>query len=91
MSLLNCHQREGLRAVGPTIFFRPRTLHISLPYLYSWPSWSVLLDPYDNLMSAAFYITLLALVPVLFFGLAFLRSTLLSKYLDDPHTKRQTT
>jgi hypothetical protein len=38
---------------------------------------------------SALLVTALAFIPVAFFALAFLRSTILSKYLDDPHTKRR--
>ena len=39
-------------------------------------------------MSAAL-ITFLALLPVLLIALSFLRSTVLTQYLDDKHEKRQ--
>jgi hypothetical protein len=37
----------------------------------------------------AIFITFAALIPVIFVSLAFLRSTVLSKYLDNPHERRR--
>lgn len=39
---------------------------------------------------SALLITALAFIPVLLIGLSILRSTVLTKYLDDPHDKRRT-
>lgn len=39
-------------------------------------------------MSNALIVTCLAFLPVLLLCLAFFRSIFLTKYLDDPHTKR---
>lgn len=39
-------------------------------------------------MSPAPIVTFLCFIPFLFVALAFLRSTLLTKFLDDPHQKR---
>ena len=38
---------------------------------------------------SALLVTVACFIPVFFVALAFLRSTVFSKYLDDPHQKRR--
>ena len=38
---------------------------------------------------SALFVTALAFIPVLLIGLSVLRSTVLTKYLDDPEVKRR--
>lgn len=92
-SLLVAHQRASNLTDRSTISFRPRSLQPKLlPYLsrsLSGPLLHVVAKLLEVVsMSLALVYTILAASPVILLALAFLRSTLLSKYLDDPRQKR---